>query len=501
MKKRQRRSIDGFTVPELIVTIVIFAIISSSVYLLLMAHIGASMTVALRTSALSLASEQVEYLRSLPYDSLAVQGGTIVSSGTLLPASTDQTRADRKFSVQTDIRYADDAFDGCLSYPSEQAYLCRNGPPKSGLPVDNNPRDYKVADVRVYDKTSGKQYASLSSQFTSRVAETAGNSSALLVTVLDGSGSPVDGASVRVRNSTTTPTIDQTTTTDNVGVAVFIDVMPDDGPDYRIEATKAGYTTLSTIASSGSLTPTYPDVNAIAQQVSNVTLRIDQTSTQSLEIKMVDTSGSPVASVPFKLKGGIKLYTEPTDTSYSYEQTITPDASGTAVLSGLTPGRYQVCYLAQPNPCATSHTRQLSVIRVAYGSQSFQPFEIPAGMSSVVDGGPMQRIMLGVSTSGGVPRIESISPVSVSAGASDADDSQVTITGANLGGATVSLRRGATVVTGTVIGTDTSGSIVRQFNLSGAQTGAYELVVAKGGDTIVQSGVAPGELGGINVQP
>jgi len=113
----------------------------------------------------------------------------------------------------------------------------------------------------------------------------------------------------------------------------------------------------------------------------------------------------------------------------------------------------------------------------------------------------MQRIKLITTTSSSFPRIVTVAPSSASSSASDADTSDIQISGANLSGATVSLRQGATTIAGTVTGTDTSTSITRIFNLSGVATGAYELVITTGSGTVIQTGLSPGTLGGLDVIP
>ncbi len=490
---------SGFSVPELIVTIIVFAIVSVAIATTLIAYINSASLSRLRASALSVATQQMEYLRSLPYDGLAVAGGSIATSGTPIPATITVSRSSRSFDVETDIRYADDAYDGCLNYGASQALLCRNYTATTVL-SDVNPKDYKLATVTVKEKTTGKVYSTLSTQFTSRVAEVAGNSSAILVTVLDGSGSPVGGALVRIRNTTLSPQVNQTATTDSNGIALFLDVPVDTGKDYVVSSTKSGYSNATTIAQSGSLIPQYPNVSGIAQQVSNVTLKSEQISTNSLEIKLVDTSGAALPGVSIGVKGGIKLYTNPSDTTYSQLFTVTSDATGYVHLGSLVPGDYQVCFLAQPSPCSASSSYKALAVNVAYGANSFQPFEIPAG-TSAADGGPMQRIVVVMSTSTTMPRITDVQPSLFSSTATDAATSLVTINGANLSGATVQLRQGTTTLTGTVSGSDTSAQIAREFNLSGVAAGAYELIVTTGVGTVIQTGVAPGTLGGVNVTP
>lgn len=493
----------GFTIPELIVTIIVFGIVSVSAYTLLLAHISTLSTVRLRTAALSLATEQVEYLRALPYDSLAVAGGSIVSSATPIPTPTTESRAGREFEVVTDIRYADDAFDGCLNYGAAQDKLCRNY--KTGTVLtDTNPRDYKVADVTIKDKKTGKEYASLSSQFTSRVAETAGNTSAMLVTVVGSDGSPVAGATVTIQNSTLSPAVSQSITTDGDGTALFLDVRPDSGDDYVVSASKTGFSSLSTIPVNGTLIPKHPNVTALVQQVSNVTLVIDRISTDSLLVQTVDATGAAVGNVPFTIRGGIKLYTDPEDTSYSYQQTLTTDASGQLHVPSLVPGNYEVCYLSG-GQCVSSSARRIAALRAAYGESSYQPFSVPSGASSPIDGGPMQRIVIVTTTSSGVPRITLATPASASSSAADANATILQIYGANLSGSSVTLQKDGQTITSIVPNdpdmVDQAGRIWREFNLSGVGAGAYDLVVDNGSGQAVQSLVAPGTLGGINVGP
>src|SRR5690606_5494020 len=134
---------------------------------------------------------------------------------------------------------------------------CRNYPPPSGSPnPDANPQDYKIAHVTVTDVT-GKRLAQVDTQISSRVSETASTTGALFVTVLDESGNPLSGATVTVTNSTVTPNVNLSDSTDNNGIAIFYGLPPDtNGNDYQVAASKSGYSSLSTIEPFGSLQPT-----------------------------------------------------------------------------------------------------------------------------------------------------------------------------------------------------------------------------------------------------
>ncbi len=164
-----------------------------------------------------------------------------------------------------------------------------------------------MADVVVKEKKTNRELARLSSQVAARVAETGGSTGALLVTVTSSNGEPIGGANVQVINSTLSPSFNQTTATDSNGIALFLDVTPDSGKDFIITSSKTGYSTLTTIAASGSLSPTYPNVSVLAQQVTSSTLKIDQLAADSLQINLVDTTGAVLPNQVFSVKGGIKL--------------------------------------------------------------------------------------------------------------------------------------------------------------------------------------------------
>jgi type II secretory pathway pseudopilin PulG len=491
------RNVDGFTIPEVLMGVVILTVVSVAVMSAYYALISAAASARMRSAALGIATEQLEYLRSLPYDYLALQGGSINSSGLKLPATFERQSGAYTFVATTNIQYVDDAYDGCLTYPASQSYLCRNGPPKSGLPVDTNPRDYKLADVTIREKRSGKEVAKVSTQISARVAETAGNTGALLVTVTSTNGEPIAGATVTVTNSTLSPTILQSNTTDSNGVAIFLDVPPDSGKDFVINAAKTGYSNLSTISASGSLVPTYPNISVIAQTVTSSTLRIDELADDSLRIRTLAAStGSALANQQVTLKGGVKLYTNITDQTYSYSQTITTGVTGEIMLHNLTPGPYYLCY-ATSQICAPGE--YLVVSNSAYGDSVLQPVVIPAGTVSESGSGPMQLVDAYISTSSSHVRLTSIDPTMFSQSA-DLSAVSIRIKGANLSGSTVILRQGSTNLTTTVLGVDQSSEIQRIVNLAG-QSGVWDVVVSNGGSTAVQSGLAPGTIGGINVTP
>src|SRR5581483_2179544 len=91
--------------------------------------------------------------------------------------------------------------------------------------TDNNPGDYKDVSVTVKNK-SGLQLAAVDTHIAALVAETASSTGALFVNVVDGSGNPVTGATVQVTNSSLSPAVNVSDTTDENGIVIFYDLPP-----------------------------------------------------------------------------------------------------------------------------------------------------------------------------------------------------------------------------------------------------------------------------------
>jgi prepilin-type N-terminal cleavage/methylation domain-containing protein len=79
---------DGYTLVELLVAIVVLSILVAGIYSLLSGLIFSAAFIKKQAIGLTLATNQMEYYKSLPYDSLAVAGGSIYSANTL-PAIVD----------------------------------------------------------------------------------------------------------------------------------------------------------------------------------------------------------------------------------------------------------------------------------------------------------------------------------------------------------------------------------------------------------------------------
>lgn len=249
---------QGTTLIETLVAAAFFVVFSLAIYQLYARVVELSARIRIKTVATQVASEQIEFIRNLQYSDVGTVSG--IPSG-VVPQTKSIVRNNVTFSVDTTIRNLDLAADGTLG----------------GTPNDLSPADNKLTIVKV-SCTSCK--LPLSVEYTTSIApkslETENGNGALVIKAIDASGLPVSGATVRVQNSATVPTIDFTDVTDSSGVLTIVDAPPST-EQYHITVSKNGYSTEETY-SPGDVdnpNPTKPHITVVANTVSQTTFAID----------------------------------------------------------------------------------------------------------------------------------------------------------------------------------------------------------------------------------
>jgi prepilin-type N-terminal cleavage/methylation domain-containing protein len=503
-----KRSEVGFTLVELVVSMTVVSVLALGAFQLFISLLHSAMVAQRQAVASTLATNQMEYIKSLPYDSLAVAGGAIVSS-TTIPSQVVKKVDGRNYTIKTSITYADDAYDGCGSYPTtalRQQY-CRNYPAPGGSGTDLNAGDYKDITVTVTD-ISGTKLATLDTQIAALVAETDSNTGALFIRAVDDAGNPIQGATVTATNSFTSPTVNISDTTDISGMAIFYNLPPSStGYRYVVSGSKSQYSSLTTIAPSGSLIPTYSSQNLITQSSSYVTLTLKPQGERSLIVETTDVSGNPLANVRVNAKGGYKRYTSTTDNSYYYD-TLSPtdtrpttDASGVATMSNLVPGAYMFCGDTGATGCVIGGTTYYLAAAVPYGgSNSLLPITVPiysaeTPPTTTFDYGGnsyLQKVRLMLTTNASFPRVRTISPDEVSLSGGNLTNVGFTITGVNLPcsssaascATTVRFTQNAQTYTASCTGSSVGQQLNCRVNLSSATAGNLRMAVTVGGNTL-----------------
>lgn len=514
--KSIRKATSGFTVIELVVGMTLLGFIAVGIIGLFVALVNSSVAAKQMAVASTLATNQMEYLKSLPYDNLAVQGGSIYSTSPL-PATSTETVDNMEYTVKTSISYVDDAYDGCANYPNQtlKETYCRNYPPPTGAPsVDSNPQDYKIAHVEVFNKSNVKR-GQVDTQISSRVSETNSTTGALFISVIDEDGNPVSGATVQLTNSTLTPIISLSDSTDSNGVAIFYGLPPDtSGYDYQITTSKTGYSTLATIKPSGSLQPNYSNQNILAQQSSYLTVTIKPQGEYSLLAEATDVSGNPLANLRIYAKGGYKRYTSSTDTQYYFDNLSpsdsrpTTDSSGIAAFSNLVPGQYIFCGDSGSTSCVIGGTTYYLAAVVPYsGSNTLNPLIVPTYTSSNPPSTTfpyngqsyLQKVRLIMTTNSSFPRVNTLSPDNISLSTSSISDFDFQINGQNLPSSTsVQFIQDSNTYTASCTGSGGT-QLVCTADLTGITSGTAQLRVTANGHVLTLPGSPM--IGGLIVSP
>lgn len=210
-----------------------------------------------RIGGQSLASQQLEYLRALPYESLGTVGG--IPSGAVPQIATTTLNA-IPYTIRTLIRYVDDSADGAGAADT------------NGITAD-----YKEIKVETLWSIRGRSYSTAA---VTRVAphgiESLTSGGTLRVNIFGALAQPIQGASVRITNASTSPAVDVTVLTDATGSVAFPGAPP--ASNYKIVVTKDGYSSAQTYdITAGNPNPNPGHVSVANQQTTTASFAIDET--------------------------------------------------------------------------------------------------------------------------------------------------------------------------------------------------------------------------------
>lgn len=303
----------GFTLIEVVVATSVFLVIAVSLYQAYTTLFRVIDSSRVNLVMASLATEQFEIARNMPYAKVGVAGS--IPSG-LIPHEQTLVRDGLTFTVTTIVRNIDDPFDGQLG----------------GTPNDTAPADYKLLETEIVC-TSCRDF--LQKIFTTRVSpknlEMASTNGALFVRVFDANGVPVQGADVRVENNQIVPHIRIDDVTDANGNLQLVDIPPGAGA-YEIFVSKDGYSSDQTYPGTvDNPNPTKPYATVAQQQVTQISFSIDKVS--SLSIDTVTQTCSAVGNVGLDVRGSKLIGTSPDVNKFF--QSYTTNGSGSKVIEDL----------------------------------------------------------------------------------------------------------------------------------------------------------------------
>jgi prepilin-type N-terminal cleavage/methylation domain-containing protein len=301
----------GFTMIEVAISVFVLGLVVVGLFGFITLTLKTTHETQRRFIALSLANERMETIRNLPYTDVGTIGGVPV--GPILQEE-EVIRNNSTYTVNTDIRYVDDVFDGTVT----------------SSPPDLLNTDYKQARVEVsWESNLPSRTILLVTQITPQGIEGGDSLGTLVFQALDSAGVGVAGATVHLVNPTVSPAVDLTTFTNDEGQVVVPGLLLSAGT-YQISVTKEGYTSEQTYDQTSTFTPDadHSHITAFEGQVTNKTFFIDTLST--LTINTVNDTGGAIGNVPYTLTGSKRIGTDNNGQPvYLFNHQDTTDGSGT----------------------------------------------------------------------------------------------------------------------------------------------------------------------------
>lgn len=297
-KPMRADGLNGFTMIEAALVLFLFSVIALTFYQLFALGSNRILDVRRKLGATSLASERMEMIRSLPYDSIGTKqsdgsGGWTygIPAGDILETET-VLESGATFTVHTTAQYVDDSFDRTAS----------------GSPADAIPTDYKRVRLEVsWDGAEAGQRVVTWATFAPDGVEQPSNTGVLSVNVLDASGNPVQGAVVHIVN--VPKDVDLSAETDATGNQSWPGAAPGDG--YSISVSKGGYYGVQTYPPypTSSYNPLDIPLTVIASSVNQKTFVMDHSS--AFTVRSEDVFGVAIPNVTYALSGGHQVGTVP----------------------------------------------------------------------------------------------------------------------------------------------------------------------------------------------
>ncbi|MBA3789444.1 carboxypeptidase regulatory-like domain-containing protein [Patescibacteria group bacterium] len=263
----------GMSLIDVVIGTALVLIIFLALFGILRASILLSAYVKSEATATSIANNQVEYIRSLPYDSVGTLGG--IPAG-LIAQNATTTEDGVGYNVRTFIDYYDSPSDGTGAGDT------------NGITTD-----YKRIKVTVFYTAGGKprQFILVSNYAPLGIETTAGGGT-LQINVVNAAGTPLAGASVTITNASTAPTVNLTTFSDSTGTVYLPGAAT--STQYAVSVTKTGYSTAQTyVRDSNNQNPTPGYLTVVKNQTTSSTFAIDALGSMNV------MTFSPIATSTF----------------------------------------------------------------------------------------------------------------------------------------------------------------------------------------------------------
>lgn len=295
----------GLTLIETLIASSIFLIISIGMYQLYTTVLDVARTIRAKTILAELTGEQMEFIRNLQYSDVGTISG--IPAG-VVPQNQIITRNGMTFALDISIRSIDHPADGTLE----------------GNPNDLSPADNKLVQIDAICTSCSRPAAtSFSSLVAPKNLETENGNGALVIKAVDANGQPLAGADVAITNTTLSPAVSISDSTNANGVLTIVDAPPA-VQSYKIVVSKSGYSTDQSYQPGdvGNPTPIKPNLTVSANKITQSTFAIDRVSTLNIKTQSAQCSslgsisgtliGTKLIGTPSVIKNNISFTTDGT---------------------------------------------------------------------------------------------------------------------------------------------------------------------------------------------
>ncbi len=330
------KKLFGFTLIEILIAMAIITIIAGSFFALFNTVLKLVQIKQIKIEAASLATEQMEIVRNMPYNSVGVAGG--IPSGSI-PQNQTLARSGTSFTVRADVRYVDDPYDGVLGGPTLL-------PPQQD---DLFSTDYKLVKFTIgWNTVWGNGSMFFLTNVVPKGIETSASGGVLKIKVFDASGAPVPQADVDIINSSQSIALNNIKT-DNNGIAFFPGA-PESVNFYQITVDKPGFSQSRTYGMddpTGNVSPNPLHASVFVGTTTEISFSIDQLSELTIATEEIDpVLGVVPFGIDFIIHGAKTIgATASPDPIYKYSNSLATDsAGGTAVISSVEWDTYTILF-------------------------------------------------------------------------------------------------------------------------------------------------------------
>jgi prepilin-type N-terminal cleavage/methylation domain-containing protein len=252
----------GFTLIEVIIVAAVLVLFFGGIMLAIQYSTQLITSSRVRVSALSVATDRLEFARALPYHTIGTIAGFPAGP---IPAVETVVFNDFTFTVRTLIDFVDDPADG-----------------SAGADGNLITTDYKQIEVIVEWTLRGvTDQVTLKGSATPLAIETNVGGGTIRANVFDATVAPVPNATVRVFNESGI-LYDQTRFTDSSGSALFSVAS---GSNYQIEVSRTGFSRDGTLVATTSVpNPATSPITVLEAGISTMNFFIDRTSTLTVAL-------------------------------------------------------------------------------------------------------------------------------------------------------------------------------------------------------------------------